>query len=233
VPLGPLPRPAGAEAAALLPRLLAASERTRRPFLLARATEPTPSADAAAHAATPPGCAENLPSEALDAALAAAPADPQPELAADPADYSVRADGSVQIQIAETLGHYAQWLETKTERLRALNGLSETDGLVVGRWLKLDFTKVTAARFEQQRIAFHRARQLRYFRDYRIVGVTEHRIAEGQSLWTIAVGQYRLPLWLVRQYNPDIALEAHLPLDSVVRIPQVAPRPPEPDCTTV
>src|SRR5581483_7387691 len=33
-------------------------------------------------------------------------------VSADPVDYSVAADGSVEIVAAETLGHYADWLGT-------------------------------------------------------------------------------------------------------------------------
>ena len=42
----------------------------------------------------------------------------QAEMAADPSDYLVREDQTVEVQALETLGHYADWLEIRTQRLR-------------------------------------------------------------------------------------------------------------------
>ena len=39
-------------------------------------------------------------------------------LLADPSDYLVSADGTIEAQAAETLGHYADWLELRTQELR-------------------------------------------------------------------------------------------------------------------
>ena len=40
---------------------------------------------------------------------------------ADPADYSVTDDDVVLVQAAETLGHYAEWLDVRASQLRQLN----------------------------------------------------------------------------------------------------------------
>ena len=44
----------------------------------------------------------------------------QAALAADPSDYSVSTGDTIQVQALETLGHYADWLELPTQRLRDL-----------------------------------------------------------------------------------------------------------------
>ena len=44
-------------------------------------------------------------------------------LSADPNDYSVDSNGKVEVQGAETLGHYAEWLGVRASRLRSLNSL--------------------------------------------------------------------------------------------------------------
>lgn len=142
-------------------------------------------------------------------------------LLADPVDYSVAADATIEIQIDETLGHYADWLGFHSEHLRRLNGLSEDAQLIVGDRLRLDFSKVSRERFEDQRIAFQQARQLRYFERYHISGVYEHRIANGDNLWLLANQYYDIPLWLLRQYNPDIDVDTILPLESVIYVPLV------------
>ena len=78
-------------------------------------------------------------------------------LSADPADYSVASDDSIEIQATETLGHYADWLALRAWDVRRLNGMAYRDPVIVGRRLTLDFSR-----------------------------------------------RYSAPLWLVRQYNPEL-----------------------------
>lgn len=235
VPRGDVPTPLGPGAAMLLPELLSLQTPEKDTLAIAAAARqretPPPQADTSA-----PAIAEQAPAIAEQASAseqtilaenAASPplAEPQPDLAADPIDYSVAADGSIEIQVAETLGHYAQWLEVDAKTLRAENELGEDKPLMIGKRLKLDFSRISPARFEQQRIAFHRNRQLDYFAQYRITGVAEHLIRKGQSLWDIAVKTYQIPLWLLRQYNPDVDTNTVLPLDRPLYVPIVEARP--------
>ena len=139
-------------------------------------------------------------------ATAIAEAAPQPELAADPSNYQVAGDGTIEIQPLETLGHYAEWLGIRASRLRHLNGMRFGEAVVVGRRLKLDFHRVTPAEFEKQRVAFHRQIQEAFFRRYRITGTHHHTVRRGEAVWLLASRRYRVPFWLLRQYNPDVDL---------------------------
>src|SRR5690606_27513551 len=65
----------------------------------------------------------------------------QAELAADPSDYGVAAN-TISVQALETLGHYADWLEIRTQRLRDLNRLAFGQNVVIGQALQLDFSRV-------------------------------------------------------------------------------------------
>ena len=158
------------------------------------------------------------------------PADAQPDLAADPVDYSVAADGTIEIQITETLGHYADWLGLVSADLRERNGLSKKKRLIVGQRLKLDFRHVGPRQFERRRIAYHQKRQLGYFGLHRIAGVREHRIQSGDNLWLLAEKSYRIPMWLLRQYNPDVTVDTVLALDDIIHVPLVEELPPELHC---
>jgi membrane-bound lytic murein transglycosylase D len=131
----------------------------------------------------------------------------QTALLSDPSDYTVAADGTIEVQPLETLGHYGDWLEIKTQRLRDLNGLAFSTPVAVGDRIRLDLGIVDARLFEERRIAFQRQQQDSFFRRHVITGVTEHTIKRGESIWIIALRQYEVPLWLFRQYNPalDIA----------------------------
>ena len=50
---------------------------------------------------------------------------------ADPNDYSVSGNGTIEVQAAETLGHYADWLEIRTQRLRDINSMSFSKPVVI------------------------------------------------------------------------------------------------------
>jgi membrane-bound lytic murein transglycosylase D len=142
----------------------------------------------------------------------------QTALLSDPSDYSVDQDNSIEVQPLETLGHYGDWLEIKTQRLRDLNGLAFRTPVEVGQRIHLDLGKVDAKAFEQRRIAYQRSQQDAFFRQHVITGVTEHTIRRGDSIWIIALRQYQVPVWLFRQYNPAIDMHKVRP-GTKVQIP--------------
>ena len=130
----------------------------------------------------------------------------QTALLSDPSDYSVGDDNTIEVQPLETLGHYGDWLEIKTQRLRDLNGLAFRAPVSVGQRIRLDLGTVEAKVFEERRIAYQRSQQDSFFRQHVISGVTEHTIQRGESIWIIALRQYKVPVWLFRQYNPGLDL---------------------------
>lgn len=130
----------------------------------------------------------------------------QTSLLSDPSDYTVAADKSIEVQPLETLGHYADWLGIKTQRLRDINGLAFRTPVEVGRRIKLDLGTVDAATFETLRTGYHRQQQDMFFRNNTITGVKEHRVKRGESVWILALRQYDVPIWLFRQYNPELDL---------------------------
>ena len=129
----------------------------------------------------------------------------QAAASADPADYSVKAN-TIIVQASETLGHYAEWLDVRASQLRHLNRLSFATPVVVGHKVKLDFSKVTPDQFEARRTEYHRALQEAFFTEFRIKGTSEHVIKRGESVWVLAQQRYSIPIWLLRQYNPDLDL---------------------------
>jgi membrane-bound lytic murein transglycosylase D len=130
----------------------------------------------------------------------------QAALLSDPSDYSVDEKQTIEVQPLETLGHYADWLGIKTQRLRDLNGFAFRTPVEVGQRIKLEFAGVDAAAFENLRMAWHREQQDAFFRNHRISGVTEHVVGKGESVWILSLQQYDVPVWLFRQYNPELDL---------------------------
>ena len=130
----------------------------------------------------------------------------QTTLLSDPSDYSVASDNTIEVHPLETLGHYGDWLEIKTQRLRDLNRLAFRAPVEVGDRIRLDLSVVDAAAFEARRVEFHRRQQDAFFREHVITGITEHVIATGESVWILALREYDVPIWLFRQYNPGLDL---------------------------
>jgi membrane-bound lytic murein transglycosylase D len=144
----------------------------------------------------------------------------QAAASADPSDYSVHDDDTVIVQAAETLGHYAEWLKVRASHLRQLNRMSTATPVVIGRKVKLDFTKVSRDQFEARRIEYHKRLQEAFFSEYRITGNDTHVIKRGESVWVLAQQRYNIPIWLLRQYNPDVDLGSIKPGTKLV-IPTV------------
>ena len=144
----------------------------------------------------------------------------QDDLAADPSDYSVDANERIEVQALETLGHYADWLDIRTQRLRDINHLAFREAVVIGQHLKLDFSRVDVATFEQRRVAYQKQRQSDFFAAYRIEDIENHVIKSGESLWILAAHVYKVPVWLLRQYNPDLNFD-HVRPGTVVKFPRL------------
>jgi membrane-bound lytic murein transglycosylase D len=123
---------------------------------------------------------------------------------ADPADYSVGKNRMIRVEAAETVGHYAEWLNIDPARLRKLNKMKSGMPLAVGRSFRLEFARVSTAQFEAKRFAYHKQLQELFFTQFRIAGSERHVVKRGESIWQLAERRYSVPLWLLRQYNPEV-----------------------------
>jgi len=137
-------------------------------------------------------------------------------MTADPSDYTVADDGTIEVQAAETLGHYADWLGVRASRLRELNGMRFGTPVVIGQRLKIDTSTVPADQFEQRRRSYHQKLQEDFFTANRIVGTEVHIVRRGESLWSIAQKYPNVPIWLLRQYNPDVSFDDVRPRTQLV-----------------
>lgn len=126
------------------------------------------------------------------------------ELSVDPSDYSIANDDTIEIHASETLGHYADWLDIRAQDLRRVNGMSFDQPLIVGNRLRLDLAQVSKDEFELRRRQYHITQQERFFRNYRIDDISRHQLAANENIDTLARQRYSVPLWLLRQYNPDL-----------------------------
>jgi membrane-bound lytic murein transglycosylase D len=125
---------------------------------------------------------------------------------ADSIDYQVRDDGTIRVEATETLGQYADWLQIPTQKLRNVNKLRPKQPVLLGQKLNLDYSRVSREAFEQLRRDYHAKLQGEFFVQHRIAGTEVYIVRRGDSLWTMTQRFSNLPIWLLRQYNPDTDL---------------------------
>ncbi|MCP4038820.1 MAG: LysM peptidoglycan-binding domain-containing protein [bacterium] len=146
-----------------------------------------------------------------------------PGLLADPSDYGVSPDGTIEVQGAETLGHYAEWLDIRASQLRRINALAYGRSIAIGQRIVLDLARIDAGVFEARRQDYHRSLQEAFFERYEIEGTRTHVARRGDSVWQLAEKKYGVPLWLLRQYNPDLDFAA-LQKGTPIQVPELKER---------
>lgn len=137
-------------------------------------------------------------------------------LVADPSDYRVGSDDTVEVQAGETISHYAEWLQVSADTLRKANGWSPQRSLVLGQRVRLVFSKVSRDDFVARRMGYHGAVQQEFFSRFRVADTTVHRLRPGESVWVLASQKYKVPVWLLRQYNPNLRFDQVRPGTTVI-----------------
>ncbi|WP_455374856.1 LysM peptidoglycan-binding domain-containing protein [Kaarinaea lacus] len=176
-----------------------------------------------ANAVSIPSKEEETVEDSADSLAEKVMSEAETELLADPTNYSVSKNNTIEVQAAETLGHYAEWLQIRASQLRRINRMRYGKPVVIGKRIKLSFGKVTREEFEDQRVAYHKAIQEEFFERYQITGSDKHKIRRGQSVWKLAKKTYKIPIWLLRQYNPDLNFNKVKP-GMVITFPKINER---------
>jgi membrane-bound lytic murein transglycosylase D len=186
------PSPAGTSPAAAPPELTPAAPAPEPPL-----------------SAAPSQCAWGTLGEALPGILPIHP-DWQPWMregreAAAPSPLwweSLRIEGEeMRVEPEESLALIASWLKLPVSRLRALNALPPGQPVRLGQRVRLDFSRVGAQEFEAARLAYQRRLADRFLSRHRVIATRVHEVRTGETLWSIARGYGRIPLWVLRWYN--------------------------------
>ncbi|WP_372683592.1 transglycosylase SLT domain-containing protein, partial [Desulfosarcina sp.] len=123
--------------------------------------------------------------------------------------------GIVQVEVEETLGHYAEWAGVRASLIRRLNNLPFAQPLLLHQTIKIPLDDVSAEDFEARRYEFHKRLHEDFFAAYRVGELQRYRVQPGDSYWTLSRDKFDLPLWLIRHYNAGVnlaALKIHQPL---------------------
>jgi peptidoglycan lytic transglycosylase D len=141
---------------------------------------------------------------------------PASELAFDPAamggDLQVKrvfkqkgkSIGIIQVEIEETLGHYAEWLEIPTRIIRKLNHFPYGRTLHLHQIVKIPLDKISKAQFEEMRYEYHKKIQEDFFSFYNIEAFQLYSLKKGDNIWTLCNDTFDLPVWLIKKYNSDV-----------------------------
>lgn len=122
----------------------------------------------------------------------------------DPANYYVDINGNIEAQASETISRLANWLDIRAWDIRRLNNMNYRDQIFIGKKVLLDFNQISIADFEISRRDYHANLQRDFFDTHQIKGSEEYEIKLNDNIDRLAQNTYSAPLWLVRQYNPDL-----------------------------
>ncbi len=115
--------------------------------------------------------------------------------------------GVLRVEDSETLGHYADWLNIPTQRIRDLNHLPFHRRIKTHQKIKIPLGKTSRESFAEQRYEFHKQIAEDFFAAFKVAGVSTYKVKSGDNIWTISHNELDLPLWLIKQYNPGTDLE--------------------------
>ncbi len=126
------------------------------------------------------------------------------------------------IETDETLGHIAEWANTKAQTIRELNGLSFGRAIRFGQKLKIPLSEKQLTLFKQNRNEYHLSIQEDFFNSFKVTGTTSYKIKRGDTVSSI-LKKFELPFWLLRKYQAEQKLSSHLNIGQEVTIPQTEP----------
>jgi membrane-bound lytic murein transglycosylase D len=133
-------------------------------------------------------------------------------------DYAI-----VTASVDESLGHYAEWLNTSVKKIRGVNGWIR--GIRLNQKIKIPLKNQLSSleQFKARRLEYHMALEEDFYNQYQVVEAKYRDVKYGDTLWSICNRDEEIPIWLLMKYNPDINLQ---PLKTKTRltIPVIAPR---------
>ena len=125
--------------------------------------------------------------------------------------YRGRLIGSIQVQVEETLGHYAEWLGISAGEIRRLNRLNYGKPIRINESITIPLRRVTKDAFEEKRFEFHKRLAEDFFVSFRVEKVQTYTIKRGDNIWTLSKEQFEVPLWLIKKYNAHLDFNALYP----------------------
>ena len=106
----------------------------------------------------------------------------------------------ISIETEETLGHFAEWANTRTQRIRDLNGLPIGKVISMGQKIKIPIKESLLKKFKQKRNEYHVSIQEDFYSSFKVIETKKYKVKRGDTLSEILKDQ-GLPYWLLRKYQ--------------------------------
>ena len=112
--------------------------------------------------------------------------------------------GIIQVEMEETLGHYAEWLEIPTRIIRRLNRFPYGKTIQLHMKVKIPLDKISKEQFEETRFEYHKKIQEDFFSFYEIESLQQYHLQKGDNVWSLCNDTFEVPVWLLKKYNPKV-----------------------------
>ena len=111
--------------------------------------------------------------------------------------------GVIKVETEETLGHYAEWLQIPTQKIRTLNKFPYGQPITVDQKIKIPLRVRTAQEFEEQRYEYHKEMEEDFFESFVIQSIDTYKVKNGDNIWNLCLNKLEIPFWLLKKYNPE------------------------------
>ncbi|MCP4670543.1 MAG: transglycosylase SLT domain-containing protein [Desulfobacula sp.] len=128
--------------------------------------------------------------------------------------------GVIRVETEETLGHYADWLQIPTQKIRTLNDFKYGQSISIDQKIIIPLKRKTIQIFEEQRYEYHKEIEEDFFESFAIQGIETYKVKNGDNIWNLCLNELEIPFWLLKKYNPGIDFNALHPLQ-IIRYPIV------------
>lgn len=106
----------------------------------------------------------------------------------------------ISIETEETLGHFAEWADIRTQRIRDLNRLAMGRVISMGQKIKIPIKESSLNQFKQKRNEYHVSIQEDFYSSFKVIETKKYKVKRGDTLSEILKDQ-GLPYWLLRKYQ--------------------------------
>jgi len=136
---------------------------------------------------------------------------------------TLSADGAtaqIRVSVDETIGHYADWLDIPTHRIRQINHMGSRSDIRINGSIKIPAEQPMLDKMVKTRLEYHMAIEEDFYGRYKVSDVKQKTVKRGENLWDLCNGQDQLPLWLFKKYNKQLDLDKIMP-GAMVWIPVI------------
>lgn len=123
--------------------------------------------------------------------------------------------GIIRVAPEETLGHYADWLQIPTQKIRALNQFPYGRTISIDQKIRIPLALKAKERFEELRYEYHKEMEEDFFESFSIAGVSIYDVKNGDTIWSLCLNEMDIPLWLLKKYNPTMDFGKLQPRDKI------------------